>query len=106
MSIMNDSGFSRFKKIDHFFIGFIPAIVIPFVLVVLISSQKLPGNYTLYEHIVRAFRSYLFAKIAIMALMPNMVFFFFAYKLELWKLNAGLIVATLLFLICVFLNID
>jgi hypothetical protein len=93
----------KLKKLDNFFIGFVPAVILPFALILLISSKGQWEDYTLYEHFVQAFNSFLFFKIAIMALMPNLVFFFFAYKLELWKLNSGLISATLSFLAFVFL---
>ena len=93
----------KLKKIDHFFVGFVPAIVLPFILLILISSKGQFGNYTLKELFVLSFNNYLFFKISIMALMPNLVFFFLAYKLELWKLNSGLITATFLFLAFVFL---
>ena len=99
---MNYQESPKHRKIDNFFVGFVPAIIIPFILIVLITSQNQPGNYTLYENIVRAFNNYAFGKIAIMAMMPNLILFFWVYKLELWKLNAGLISATLLFLAFVF----
>ena len=102
---MMNSESPKYKKLDNFFIGFVPAIIIPFALIVLITSQNLPGNFTLYEIIIQSFNNYAFGKIAIAALMPNLVLFFFVYKLELWKLNAGLISGTLLFLAFVFFYI-
>lgn len=93
------------KTFDHFFIGFIVSIVLPLVSIVLISGREDLGSLSLYGHLMRAYHSYMFIKFAILALIPNLVLFFFLYKTERWKSAGGLIVATIFFMILMISNI-
>ena len=92
------------KRFDNFFIGFFTSIILPFVMLVLISAE---GDFSLsfYEQFMKVFNDYMFVKIAILALIPNLVIFFALYKTERWKSASGLIVATILFVILMILKV-
>ena len=90
------------KRFDHFFLGFIVSIILPIIAVVLISAEGNLASRTLYEHLIAAYSTGgMFVKYAILALIPNMILFFYLYKTERWKSANGLIVATILCMIFV-----
>lgn len=93
------------KRYDHFFIGFIPSVILPLIMIVLISTGGNLGSLSFYDHLMRAYHNHLFVKILILALIPNMIAFFFLYKTERWKSASGLIVATILFIILMVLKV-
>ena len=87
------------KRYDHFLIGFIPSVILPVIMIVLISARENLGSLSFYDHLMRAYYNHMFVKFLILALIPNMIVFFFLYKTERWKSASGLIVATILFVI-------
>ena len=92
------------QKYNHFLVGFIPAVIVPVIAIVLISADNLM-DYSFVEHLKRAYHNYMFVKMGILALIPNMFIFFFFYKTERWKSAGGLIVATILFIILMVLKV-
>lgn len=84
---------------NHFLTGFIPAVILPVIMIVLISGRENLTAFSFYDHLMRAYNHYMFVKMAILALIPNMLIFFFFYKTERWKSAGGLIVATILFVL-------
>ena len=92
------------KRFDNFFLGFIVSIILPVVMLVLISAS---GDFSLsfYDQLMKAYNDYMFVKIAILALIPNLFIFFALYKTERWKSAGGLIVATILFVILMVLKV-
>ncbi len=93
------------KRYDNFLIGFVFSIILPIILIVLISTKGNFGSLSFYDNLMRVYHSYMFVKTAILALIPNMIAFFFLYKTERWKSASGLIVATILFIIIMILKV-
>ncbi len=93
------------QKYNHFFGGFLPAIILPVIMIVLISGRDNLTAFSFYEHLMRAYNNFMFVKIAILALIPNMLIFFFFYKTERWKSASGLIVATIFYMILMILKV-
>jgi len=93
------------KRYDNFFIGLIPSIVLPVILIVLISAGQNLGNLSFEEQLMRVYNNHQFVNFAILSLIPNMIAFFFLYKTERWKSASGLIVATICYIILMVLRV-
>jgi len=93
------------QKYNHFLWGFIPSVILPLIMLVLVSGRDDLTAYSFYEHFMRAYNNSMFIKTAILALIPNMLIFFFFYKTERWKSASGLIVATILYMVLVIIKV-
>ena len=98
-NILEELNLQKRKRYDNFFTGFIPSIILPAILIVVISAGKTLGELSFTEQFLRIYNNIEFVNIAILALMPNMIAFFFFYKTERWKAASGLIVATIFYII-------
>jgi hypothetical protein len=92
-------------KYNHFLWGFLPAVILPLIVLVLVSGRENLTAFSFYEHLMRAYHNYMFVKMVILALIPNMLLFFFFYKTERWKSASGLIVATIFYVILMVLKV-
>ncbi len=95
----------KLQKYNHFLWGFLPAVILPVITLVLVSGRGNLTDFSLYEHLMNAYNNYMFVKMAILALIPNMILFFFFYKTERWKSANGLIVATIFYIIFMVLKV-
>ena len=93
------------QKYNHFFWGFLPAVILPVITLALISGKDNLTSFSFYEHLKMAYNNYMFVKMAILALFPNMLIFFFFYKTERWKSASGLIVATIFYVVLMVLKV-
>lgn len=98
MYIYPDGPSEKRKKFDNFLSGFLPAMIIPFILIVLISGKDYLLLFNPFEHFMRAYNSFFFTGWMLMALIPNLVLFFFFYKKMYERAGYGLVAATLIYI--------
>ncbi|MCQ2225725.1 MAG: hypothetical protein MJZ14_08410 [Paludibacteraceae bacterium] len=94
----------KFNLFDNFFTGFIIAILLSVITVRLVTLSSLP-NMGIVDVLKHVYESSNFQTIMMTAIIPNLIFFFILYKMEKWKANYGVIVASLLMTAFLFLHI-
>jgi H+/gluconate symporter-like permease len=85
------------KRFDNFWAGFLPAILVPISLFILISAKNELFSYSLYENFMRAYQSFFFTGHMLIALIPNLIFIFYLYKTMRERAVYGSIAATLIY---------
>lgn len=86
------------KRFDNFVLGFLLSVLLPIITLTVFLLFK-GSSLSLVEQIKAIFADMYFIRYVTLALIPNLVLFFFFYKTERWKSCYGLAVATLLYLI-------
>ena len=89
---------------DNFFIGLFGAILICIITIRLVTYSELP-DVGLKDLLKQVYNSEGFQTIMMTAMIPNLILFFILYKLERWKTNYGVVVASLLITAFLFLHV-
>ena len=90
---------------NTFWLGLAVSVIMPVVCLLAIVYFTGAAQFNSLRHVVHVLmsnNSAYMTNIYIMALMPSMFGFFWAYKTERWKFGRGYIVGTLLFLVFFF----
>lgn len=85
------------KRFDSFASGFLLSVILPMVVLFLVLAVK-DSAHSLEERFTTILHDMYFIRYITLALVPNLVLFFFFYKTERWKACYGLSVATLVYL--------
>lgn len=99
---LNDE--KKFNLLDNFFTGFIGSVLLSLITVRLVTLSELP-NVGFVDLLKRVYESSNFQSIMMTAIIPNLILFFILYKMEKWKANYGVIVASLLMTAFLFIHI-
>lgn len=89
---------------DNFFIGLFGAVILSILTIRLMTLSELP-DVGLKDLLKQVYDSSNFQTIMMSAMIPNLILFFILYKLERWKTNYGVVVASLLITAFLFLHI-
>ena len=79
---------ARFNK---FLYGFIPGMLLPFVVMWLYLNRFFPDNLGFVETIKQLYPGFILGKLLLLSVMPNLVFVFIFYKTDSFKLATGII---------------
>lgn len=85
------------KRFDSFAAGFLLSLVMPMLVIFVVLHFK-DSARAMEDRFMTVLHDLYFIRYVTLALIPNLVFFFYFYKTERWKSCYGLAVATLLYL--------
>ncbi|MBR4714111.1 MAG: hypothetical protein IKP27_10595 [Paludibacteraceae bacterium] len=89
---------------DNFFIGLFGAVLLSIITIRLVTYSELP-DVGMKDLLKQVYNSENFQTIMMSAMIPNLILFFILYKLERWKTNYGVVVASLLITAFLFLHV-
>lgn len=89
---------------DNFFIGLFGAVLLSIITIRLVTLSELP-DVGMKDLLKQVYNSENFQTIMMSAMIPNLILFFILYKLERWKTNYGVVVASLLITAFLFLHV-
>lgn len=89
---------------DNFFIGLFGAALLSIITIRLVTYSELP-DVGMKDLLKQVYNSENFQTIMMSAMIPNLILFFILYKLERWKTNYGVVVASLLITAFLFLHV-
>ncbi len=89
---------------DNFFIGLFGAVLLSIITIRLVTYSELP-DVGMKDLLKQVYNSESFQTIMMTAMIPNLILFFILYKLERWKTNYGVVVASLLITAFLFLHV-
>ncbi len=89
---------------DNFFIGLFGAVLLSIITIRLVTLSELP-DVGMKDLLKQVYDSENFQTIMMTAMIPNLILFFILYKLERWKTNYGVVVASLLITAFLFLHV-
>ena len=89
---------------DNFFIGLFGAVLLSIITIRLVTYSELP-DVGMKDLLKQVYNSENFQTIMMSAMIPNLILFFILYKLERWKTNYGVVVASLLITAFIFLHV-
>ena len=89
---------------DNFFIGLFGAVLLSIITIRLVTLSELP-DVGMKDLLKQVYNSENFQTIMMTAMIPNLILFFILYKLERWKTNYGVVVASLLITAFLFLHV-
>ena len=78
---------------DNFFVGLFGAVLLSIITIRLVTYSELP-DVGLKDLLKQVYNSEGFQTIMMTAMIPNLILFFILYKLERWKTNYGVVVAS------------
>jgi hypothetical protein len=85
------------KRFDNFWAGFLPVMILPAILFIIISAKSDLFSYTLYENFRRAYYSFFFTGHILISLIPNLFYLFYLYKTMRERAVYGAIAAILIY---------
>lgn len=89
---------------DNFFVGLFGAVLLSIITIRLVTYSELP-DVGMKDLLKQVYNSEGFQTIMMTAMIPNLILFFILYKLERWKTNYGVVVASLLITAFLFLHV-
>ena len=90
------------KKLNHFVLGFLPGLLVPWLFMWAYLARFYPHDISVFQAIAQMYPSILLAKLLMLASIPNFVFTFIFYKSDNFKLATGFLMGGMPYLIVSF----
>lgn len=90
------------KQIGEFLLGLLIGLALPIGLIYLYLYNFYPGDYSIQEILTRLYPSTILSKLLILSIIPDLIAIFVFYKLDKFRIGAGVLAGLLPYLIASF----
>lgn len=81
----------KWSKLNNFWIGFFPGLLIPPAFIALYLAQFSPFNAGIIDTIIGLYPSVLLGKLLLLSAFPNLALMFVFYKTDYFRLATGIL---------------